>query len=251
MAILDYMAAVRSPVTISELSKALAIPKTSVFGLVHTLVGGRYVEVDDRERKTFRLGFKLFQTGIAYLANIDLHHLAHPMLRSLMTRLGETVHLATEDDGSLVFLDSVEAEGSVIRSVARLGRSNSPMYCSGLGKALLAALPDHELIRRYRGAVFAQKTPYSIATFNELMDEIRLTRQRGYAVDEMESNEQQFCVACPVYDRSRRVVASISCSAPVQRIGRKAEIAEAVTTTAISLSQRLGFLGTRFYAELG
>jgi DNA-binding IclR family transcriptional regulator len=250
MAILDYMSTVRSPVSISELSRALSIPKSSVFNLVYTLVSGRYIEVEDERLKTYRLGFRLFQTGITYLSNVELHEVAHPMLRELMTAIGQTVHLGTEDEENLVFLDSIEAEGSVVRSIARLGRTQSPMYCSGLGKALLAAHPDDELVRRYRGAEFKPLTPNTVRTFNHLMDEIRATRRRGYAVDDMESNTELFCVASPVYDRSRSAVAAISCSAPAHEREREREFAEAVTRTAIGISERLGFLGTRFYAEL-
>lgn len=251
MAILDYMAGVRSPVSISELSRALSIPKSSVFSLVHTLVAGRYVELDDRVLKTYRLGFRLFQTGITYLSNVELHRVAHTELRRLMLSLGETVHLGTEDEETLVFLDSVEAEGSVLRSVARLGRSDSPMYCSGLGKALLAAHPDEELIRRYRGRPFKRLTPNTVSDFNDLMDDIRATRRRGYSTDRMEANRELFCVGCPVYDRSGRVVAAISCSAPAGESTREEEMAAAVMQSAIRISERLGYLGTRFYAELG
>ena len=249
MAILNYMAAIRSPVGISELSRALRIPKSSVFSLVNTLVSGRYIELADRELKNYRLGFKLFQTGITYLSNVELHQVAHPFLRELMLRLGHTVHLGTEDEEELVFLDSIEAEGSVVRSVARLGRSQSPMYCSGLGKALLASHPDEELARRFRGSRFEARTANTIRDINQLMDEIRVTRRRGYAVDDAESSVDLFCVAAPVYDRSGEVVGAISCSTPAREKSREGEFASAVTQAAVEISERLGFLGSRFYAE--
>ncbi len=249
MAILNYMAAVRSPVGISEMSRALRIPKSSVFSLVNTLVDGRYIELAGREHKTYRLGFKLFQTGITYLSNVELHQVAHPLLRELMVTLGQTVHLGTEDEEELVFLDSIEAEGSVVRSAARLGRSQSPMYCSGLGKALLAAHPDEELVRRFRGARFEARTANTIEDINQLMDEMRATRRRGYAVDDGESSIDLFCVAAPLYDRSRAVVGAISCSTPAREKANEARFAEAVKQAAVEISERLGFLGSRFYGE--
>jgi DNA-binding IclR family transcriptional regulator len=251
MSILDYMATVRSPVSISELSHSLSIPKSSVFNIVYTLVNGRYLEIDDQQLRTFRLGFKLFQTGITYLSNVELHQIAHPLLRELMTKLGETVHLATEDEKHLVFIDSVEADNSLIRSVARLGRSTSPMYCSGLGKALMAAWPDEELFKEFRGARFVQITPNTVKNFGELMDEIQRTRHQGYAFDNMESNEQLSCVACPLYDRTGRAVGAISCSVPAHRMDEKRPtVTEAVAETALRISQRLGFVGSRFYNEI-
>ena len=252
MAILDYMAAVRSPVGISEVARSLSIPKSSVFSIMHTLVRGRYAEVDDAERMTFRLGFRLFQTGITYLANIEFHSLAHPLLHELMNRLQETIHLAVEDDKHLVFVDSIEAKHRLLRSVARLGRSESPMYCSGLGKALLAAWSNQELVDEFRGATFTPVTANTVRNFAELLEEIKRTRQRGYAIDRMESNSDLFCVACPLYDRTGRVVAAISCTAPASTMDESLDdIAEAVTGTAFLISQRLGFPGTRFYAEFG
>ena len=250
MAILNYMAAVRSPVGISEVARSLSFPKSSVFAIMHTLVRGRYAEIDDGERKTYRLGFRLFQTGITYLSNVDFHRVAHPLLHELMNRLEESIHLAVEDDKHLVFVDSIEAKHLLLRSVARLGRSESPMYCSGLGKALLAAWSDQALVDEYRGAPFVPVTPNTVRNFAELLEEVTRTRHRGYAIDAMESNADLFCVACPLYDRDGRVVAAMSCTAPAAKMDEQLSvITDAVLETAMRISQRLGFLGSRFYAE--
>lgn len=256
--ILDYVATVGVAVGISELSAALSIPKSSVSNIVYALVEGRYLEIEDDERRTFRLGFNLFQAGISYLAHAELHQVAHPVLHALMQRTGETVHVATEDGGHLVFLDSIEAEDSLIRSAARLGRSDAPMYRSGLGKALLAAHRDEELIAMYRGAGFEPATTYTISNLQQLIAEMRETRRRGYAIDNREGSEDLFCVAAPVCDRSGGVVAAISCSVPYHKIDRSGdrsgdrvdEIADAVSDAAGSISQRLGFLGIRPYGNL-
>ena len=247
MAILNYMATVKAPVGISELSKSLSIPKSSVFNILHTLLEGRYVEAED---KRFTLGFRLFQTGIAYLSDVKLHQVAHPLLHELMERTNETVHLVVEDEKHLIFIDSIEAENSLIRSVARLGRSENPMYCSGVGKALLAAWQDEALFAEFRGVTLTRVTDRTVRDFGELWEELKETRRRGYALDSRESGDELCCVACPVYDRTSQVVAAISCSYPFHKSEKiESEIVHEVSETALLISQKLGYTGDRFYQE--
>jgi DNA-binding IclR family transcriptional regulator len=248
MQILNYLATAKDPVGMSELSRDLSIPKSSIFSLIHTLAEGRYVEETENG---YTLGFKLFQTGIAYLSNVQLHQIAHPLLHELMERTGETVHLAVEDEGSLVFIDSVEADHSLIRSVARLGRSDRPMYCSGLGKALLAGWPEKRLSGAFRNTAFEKITRRTIGSFDDLLKELKRTRKRGYALDNRESSEELCCVACPIGDRTSRIVAAVSCSFPYHRADEKRpSVIEAVTETALQLSQKLGFTGDRLYTAV-
>jgi DNA-binding IclR family transcriptional regulator len=249
MKILDYIAEERRPVTITELSKYLHIPKSSVFSLVYTLLDGKYLEMDS-STKTFKLGFKLFQAGVTYLSQVQLHQTAHPILHDLMEKVNDTVHLAVEDDNHLVFIDSIEAEKSVIRSISRLGRSSVPMYCSGLGKAILASWSDEKLERTFSREPFHVFTPRTISSFSDLMVHIRRIRQCGYALDDRESSNDLYCTACPVYDRTNKVIAAISVSVPMTRLDNRQEfIRDAVQETAMMISLKLGWTRNSNYSE--
>jgi DNA-binding IclR family transcriptional regulator len=246
--ILDFIACERRPVTITEISSTLKIPKSSAFNLLHTLTAKRYLEIDDQNLKTFRLGFKLFQTGVSYLQNTRLHQIAHPMLKELMEESGETVFLAVEDEGKLVFLDSVETSTS-IRTTARLGRSTKPMYCSGLGKALLAAYSADRVREIVKKEGFVRITENTVKNLEELLQELDITRKRGYSVDAREGDPDLICVAAPIYDQSYTALAAISIATPYFKIDaeKRSQFGKLIVETAINISRKLGFLGEKTY----
>jgi DNA-binding IclR family transcriptional regulator len=248
--ILDFIASERRAVTISEISSALKIPKSSVFNLLHTLAAKRYLEIEDQNLKTFGLGFKLFQTGVSYLQNTRLHQIAHPILKSLMEESGETVFLAVEDEGKLVFLDSVETSTS-IRTTARLGRSTKPMYCSGLGKALLAAYPPDRVREIVQKDGFVPVTENTVKNLEELLQELDRTRKRGYSIDAREGDPNLICVAAPIYDQSNTAVAAISIATPYFKIDnrRRSQFGKLITETALNISGKLGFLEEKTYPD--
>lgn len=249
MKILDFIAAEKRAVSISELSKFLHIPKSSVFSLVYTLLDGKYLEMDS-STKTFKLGFKLFQAGVAYLSQVQFHQTAHPILHELMELINDTVHLAVEDENHLVFIDSLEAEKSVVRSVSRLGRSQVPMYCSGLGKAIIASWSDEKIEQIYKDAEFKVYTRNTIKSFSELMEHVRKIRQDGYALDDRESNVDLYCTACPIYDRTGEVIAAISASIPLSKLANRQEfVKKAVRDAALKISLKLGYSQNVFYSE--
>ena len=84
MEILEYITARKQAVTITEVSSALEIPKSSTHSILYTLAAKHFLELDDENRKTFKIGFRLFEAGVAYLANTPLHQVAHPLLKDLL-----------------------------------------------------------------------------------------------------------------------------------------------------------------------
>ncbi len=118
-------------------------PKSSTYELIHTLLGKGILEFDNEDLKTFRLGIKVFELGMSVLEKTDLPKMARPYLEELSAKTDETVFLAVENSGSIVYLDRVE-ENSSITTSAGLGMRR-PMYCTGLGKTLLATYPPSKV----------------------------------------------------------------------------------------------------------
>jgi DNA-binding IclR family transcriptional regulator len=246
--VLEYITARKKPVTITEVSSALKIPKSSTHNILYTLAEKHFLELDDQDRKTFKAGFKLFEAGVSYLANTPLHQVAHPLLKDLMERCGETVFLAVEDDGRLLFLDSLETS-TPLRTTARLGRADNPMYCSGLGKALLAAFPEDRVRRIVERDGFHPITENTVRNFTELTAELDSTRKRGFALDNREANNDLVCVAAPIRDQSGKAVAAVSIATPYFKMKRDRikEFGDLIVDTALGISRRLGYLGHGTY----
>jgi DNA-binding IclR family transcriptional regulator len=141
----------------------------------------------------------------------------------------------------MVYLDKVEPVRS-IRMATSVGRRN-PAYCTAVGKAILAYLPEAqwEAIVRARG--LKAMTPNTITSFAELRRELVAIRERGYAIDNEEIEEGVRCVGCVVRDFSGVAVAAISVSAPAFRLTREKikRISRLVTSAAEGLSAELGF----------
>ncbi len=249
MDILDLIAASADTLTISEIGRSLGIPKSTAFELIHALVGKGYLEIGNDKLKTVKLGIKSFQTGIAYLEKTDFFREVRPLLEGLMARSMETVFLVKEADGQVVYVDKVESTASV-KTSSVLGSTN-PMHCTGVGKALLATYGEERVAAVVARTGLHAKTVHSITDYGKLKAELAATRNRGYSVDDRESELEIFCVAAPIYDMSGSAVAAISIACPVSRMvgdpQRVRQFGGLVGETALAASRRLGFRGERLF----
>lgn len=246
MKILELVSKAEKPMTITEISRALDVPKSSTFELLYTLAEEGFLEMDEG-MKTFTLGMKAFEVGVAYVANTDLHRAARPLLENLMNKSGETVFLAVEDKGNIVYIDKAESQSS-IRTTCVMG-SRIIMYRTGMGKALLATYSD-ERVREITGGGFLKTaTPYSLRHHDDLVRELLEIRKRGYSIDNRENEMEIICVAAPVFDRLHRAVAAISIASPYSKMNEERQqlFSQMVVETALGISKRLGFLGDRLY----
>jgi len=159
---------------------------------------------------------KLYDLGNRAVEQVDLRTRVRPFFRKLSQQLGETMHLGVLQKTSVVYLDKADASRRVC-SGSKTGSSN-PVYCTAMGKAMLAFLPEdriNEIIRRTRFEKFTHRT---IATAEALRTEIEKTRRRGYAVDDEELEEGLRCIAVPLLDAQRQPVAAVSVSGPSFRV---------------------------------
>jgi len=233
--------------TISEISQTLGIPKSSTFEILYTLLEKNIVEIANEDLKTFRLGLGLFEIVLSALAKTDLHREARPLLEMTGSKIGETVFLAVEDQGEMVYLDKVEGP-SMLRTTANLG-SRMPMHCVALGKALLAAYPKDKVKEIISRRKLVQRTKNTIINYSDLMKELDATRKRGYSIDNQEAAPDVFCVAAPVYDGLGKPVAAVSIATHASKMksGRLREFAERIQNTALTISKRLGFQEDRLF----
>jgi IclR family acetate operon transcriptional repressor len=161
-------------------------------------------------------------------------------MHHLVEQCGETVNLGVIDQGEVVFISQVESQ-EVMRMIVRLG-SRSPIHASGVGKALLANMPEQRVasILQHRG--LARFTDYTIDNPAALRAELEQVRQQGYALDDEEHAVGLRCVAAPIFDENGQALAAISLSGPKARIvdSRLSELGNAIRQTAVEITQVLG-----------
>jgi IclR family KDG regulon transcriptional repressor len=228
----------RRSIGLEELSHEIGLAKPTVYRFLQTLQGLGYVRRDESERWAMTL--KLFNVGSRALDHLDLLAVARPVAEELSEELGETVHMGVLEDDSAVYVLKIESSYT-IRMYSRVGR-RIPLYCTGIGKVLLAFAPPEErkaLLKRLRLVAF---TPKTISTKPALDAELERIRREGYGLDDEEHEEGIRCIASPVIDHEGSVVAALSVSWPGFRYaqGSEAHKIEGVKAAAARISAILG-----------
>jgi len=121
----------------------------------------------------------------------------------------------------------------------------APLHCTAVGKVLLAALKDEEAEKILRQKGMPRFTKSTITDMQQMKEELSTIRKQGYGFDEIEHEEGMRCVAAPIYDRSGKVIASISISGPIIYVThfRMPELTDELLKTAKEISYQLGYTG--------
>ena len=228
--------------SVPEIVARLNFPRTTAYEIVNTLLTSGYLKTAEGQHNRVSLGFKLFELGSAYAANFDLVSEGRRVAMSLVAQCDETVQMAVRDCTEAVFVAKVDCS-KLVRLVSAVG-SRLPAHCTGVGKMLLSALSDGEILDLYQGQRRLTKmTTNSITSVSKLLKELEAIRRRALAYDDCESNIDVRCVAAPVYDVRGQMVAAMSFSVPITRmsLSRQDELADVIRKGAKELSRRLGY----------
>lgn len=229
---------------LTDLARELGMSKAAVYALLQTLLSRGFLsDISEGANRRYRLGLSLARLGDMTLSNIALTDVAMPELRKLTADLGMTSRLAILDDGYAVMVGRVDAPGA-IRFDAALGRRELP-HCSAVGKALLSAMPREEAQRILERSPLAKRTARTITTVPVLMQELAVSLERGFAVDDEEDNDGVACIGACVFDRGGEVAGAISVTGLKPRDWgiRLPDLGARVRDSASSVSRQLGFSG--------
>lgn len=238
LAVLELFADSPGDLTLTQIGQRLRLSKPTAFRIVNVLEEADYLERVPGSQG-YRLGLKLHRLGSLVESTTALQKLAHPFLQEVAEKCGETVHLTVLNKGEALYLDKIEGNHSV-RVVSRVGM-RLPAHCSGVGKVLLAHLPQDEIDAIVRERGLPRLTPSTITDRQALADELRRIRARGYALDNEEIEIGLRCVAAPIRDAADRVVAAISISGPKFRFedGERDKFISLVLRTSERISSAL------------
>ncbi|HET8923292.1 MAG TPA: IclR family transcriptional regulator [Candidatus Acidoferrum sp.] len=207
--ILEAAAQRRQGLTNSEISRKLAIPKSSASYILRTLEKRGYLR---REAETgrYRLGLKILSLGGDAQANLDIADVALPFMRMLVEKIHMTVHLAVLDQGEAVYIEKVEAPG-FFKVNTWVGRRMF-LHSTSVGKCLIAWLPKHEVEALVKQQGLKKRTPKTITTMTKLLGELEYVKQAGYAVDDEENSLGARCLGAPIFDALGNVTAAVGAS---------------------------------------
>jgi len=225
---------------VSDVSKELGLHKSTASRLFRALADAGFLQRND-ESGAYRLGVTVFDLGSRFLAGLDLPAVARPVLRQLAVDQGESVTLGIRDGLDAISIERVRGTHS-LQLASRLDW-RIPVWCSAGGKCLLIDHTDEqiaELFAEVRWQALTGKTLRSTEAFLEAMAGVR---ERGWALNDEESELGLRVVAAPVRDRFGAIAASISLSGPIFRLDdeRVAVAAAATVRAAQELSRDLGY----------
>jgi IclR family transcriptional regulator, acetate operon repressor len=240
--VLEALASADDDLSLSQLCVALELPLGTIHRLLGTLIARGYAAQDSQSRR-YGPGPKLLEIAARATSHsrFSLRRLAQPYLRALTEATGETSNLIVLQGGEIVYVEQVTS-ARLVHMFTAVGQ-RAPLYCTGGGKAILAGLPEQQAEVYLASAQLRPWTPKTITDRERFRQELALTRQRGYAVDDEEREEGVRCVAAPIFDHSGLCVAAISISGPSSRVtlARLAELGPQLCQAAADYSAQLGY----------
>ncbi|MGE5398558.1 MAG: IclR family transcriptional regulator [Chitinophagales bacterium] len=224
---------------ITEIGQLMNLSKSTVYGLVKTLEAKGFL-VQNQENGKYRLGLKVYELGMAYSASVELKMAAKESAEMLSTKYQESVHVAILAGNTAVFVMRNEPRESIY-TFPRLGAS-VPAYITAVGKVLMAYLPEDELAKHLSDNMVAY-TRNTITDKEKFKEEMAVIKSRGYAIDREEAVSVISCIAAPIRDQSKRVVAAISLSGETDKIlgPEKESIIKDIIGAAGQVSKLLGY----------
>jgi DNA-binding IclR family transcriptional regulator len=224
-----------------DVSKGIDLNLSTTFRLLSTLCYYDYLQRDEFDQ--YSLGLACLELARAYQESNDLRKIALVEMEYLRDELKETVHLAVLDKMQVVYIEKLAGLHPIGLLGSRIG-GRSPAYCTGVGKVLLAYQDPKKVAAYYETHEFHQFTPNTITDMEKLEENLAEIRRNGYAVDDQEHESQVCCVAAPIYNMDKEVVAALSVSGPDIRmdpIRENIEVIKQVNQTVLNISRHLGY----------
>lgn len=237
--IIEQLAVSNAPMSLSDISKATNISKSTVHRLLASMCARHYVEKNSDS--TYMIGYKLMETISLHINSMELLTEAKPFLTDLMRELHLTAHMGILDGCDVIYLEKLDIYPNT-RLYTQVG-FRSPAYCSSMGKCLLSCLSGDELEDVLYHYDFKRYTPNTITDIREFKQCLRTVRRQGWAMDDEEYQEGHRCIGAPVFDYRGSAVAAISASGSVHQLPD--EILESVIMevkrAAAKLSRKMGY----------
>jgi len=233
--ILDAVAEFDRPVRFSELLQTSRYPKATLYRFLQTLTNQNMLTYDPGDG-SYSLGLRLVRLAHAAWKHASLAPIARPVLEELAAFSGETVHLAQYDDGHVVFVDKLRATDR-FETLAQVGKV-APVYCTGVGKAMLAFLAPKRMQLALRQQSYFKYTPATHGSAESLMAELEVVRCEGVAFDRQEHEQGIISIAAPILTGDGRVIGAMSIATSTTR--HTLDTLEAFRPALLDAAEKIG-----------
>ena len=215
LSVLELVVQSNQGLSMSELSRRIDVPKSSLHLIMTTLEKRGYLQKNLHTRR-YRFGLRIVSLSRRAIASLELREEAAPCLRALMQDTRLTVHMAVLELNEAVIVEKIEPLGSV-RVATWIGR-RMDVNCTAIGKALIAAHTETDIQHMFRTGGMVRRNEWTIISLKSLLRELEQVRKQGYSIDDEEDEMGFRCVGAPIFNSNRRVAAAISVSGTVDQI---------------------------------
>lgn len=239
--IIELLATSAQGMGVTEIGLKLQLHKSTVHRLINALAHRGYIE-KDQKAGLYKIGLKFIEISSLYLHQLELKAEAAPIMRHLAEMTGLVSHLAILDETDVVYIEKVDVVQS-LRLYSHIGR-RIPVYCSALGKVLLSGQSDLRQKQILQSINYKPYTENTIQSQKALFSELQKTTQRGWAVDDEEHEAGIRCIAAPVRDFTRKVIAALSISGDSNTLTAEQDIKfrTIVVEAADTISKKMGYI---------
>lgn len=213
ISVLNYIAREDKTTGVTDISLATGLSKTTVHRILSTLLKNNLVI--KQTSGTYSMGPSVLIWADSYRLRSGLIEISSSHLEELSENSGETVHLLSFENGRACYIDKRESK----HPVGMISRIGAPveMYCTSAGRAILASLPEEDLIPYIASLALEKRTPFTVTSREMLLRILDETREKGYAEENQENEEGIRCVGAAIRDHRGYPVGAISISAPAYR----------------------------------
>ena len=214
--ILELLSTNPNGMTLSELSRALSAPKSSIMPLVHTMAARKFIHMHSDTSK-YSIGIAAYSVGASYTNSMNALQFIQDEMKYIVSQSNETCQLGIQNKKNLLYI-AKEDSPQPLRLVSYVGKQ-LPLYCTAIGRAILAEKPEEEVRSLYPDGLTAF-TEHTITDWDELLLELKKTRERGYSMEHEESTPLVNCVGIPL-SRHEKIIAALSVSIPTFRFSEE------------------------------
>jgi IclR family transcriptional regulator, KDG regulon repressor len=239
--VLECLSSDRERLKTGDLAARLGLDRSTLYRILLSLEKCGFVEKDEKTG-TYAVGIASFEIGNSYLRRMDFIQMSKPVMGDLALQVQEAVHLAVLSDKEIVFVDKVDSPRSV-GIICKIGQ-RAPIYCTALGKVLLANRPEDEIAEIVQSIQLKPFSKQTITSKKKFMEELKRVHTQGYALDHSEHEEDAECIGAPIKDHLGQVIAAISISGPQKKIGTPQEplFIRRVVEAASLISSKMGYV---------
>lgn len=236
---IDFISRSNRGVGVRELARELRLTRGTAERVLYSLLSCGLARRDS-ETGRFFVGQRILELASQHQRSLSIGEIARRHMNALAAETGESVFLGVLDRDHVTIVDRIDSL-QPLRIAATLGM-REPLYCTALGKIMMANLPKETCHALLEGQTFERFTPKTLTSASKVLKSIQVSAQRGWSIDDEEFHEGGRCVAAAIFDHENQVVAAISLSGPTFRVNdaKLPQIAKRVTAAATAISRDLG-----------